>query len=64
MPKISVELSEQIHQLAKIKALSSTPRLSLMGYVRELIERDLKAYAHARAERLLRKAAARDGKRT
>lgn len=42
MPKISVKLSDETHRLAKIKALSADPPVSLMTYVRILIERDLR----------------------
>jgi CRISPR/Cas system CSM-associated protein Csm3 (group 7 of RAMP superfamily) len=42
MPRISVELDDQMHRLAKIRALTSVPPTSLMGYVRTLIERDLR----------------------
>lgn len=42
MPKISVKLDDDTHRLAKIKALSAEPPLSLMAYVKILIERDLR----------------------
>ena len=50
MPKISVKLPATLHRRAKIKALKAKPPISLMAYVRALIERDL--------------GKSRDGKRT